>query len=222
MAKIKRRKKEEVGSKYWDRVANAYGVFTIQKKEDYEKLRNLIEEQLTGKERVLEVGAGVGNIMGPLAPNMKEGVGIDLSCNMIEKAKKTYKAKNVEFRCEDATTIKEEDDSFDIVIASNILHIVPEPDKVLEECFRVLRPKGLLIAPNFIIDDALKTKFKLGFLRTIGLRVYNQWDYSDYQQFLSSHGFCVLKTNMIDSKVDIAYVICTPEKGMRTKEQEES
>ena len=42
------------------------------------------------------------------------------------------------------------DGSFDAVIISNALHIIPDPEKTLSEIDRVLRPGGVLIAPNFV------------------------------------------------------------------------
>lgn len=39
--------------------------------------------------------------------------------------------------------------SFEVVIAANVLHLLPEPDKALDEAARVLAPGGLLIVPTF-------------------------------------------------------------------------
>ena len=41
------------------------------------------------------------------------------------------------------------DKSFDVVIVSNALHIVPQPEKALQEIKRVLKEDGVLIAPTF-------------------------------------------------------------------------
>ena len=41
------------------------------------------------------------------------------------------------------------DRSFDAVIVSNALHIVPQPEKALAEIRRVLKDDGVLIAPTF-------------------------------------------------------------------------
>ena len=41
------------------------------------------------------------------------------------------------------------DESFDVVIVSNALHIVPQPEKALQEIKRVLKDDGVLIAPTF-------------------------------------------------------------------------
>ena len=41
------------------------------------------------------------------------------------------------------------DKSFDVVIVSNALHIVPQPEKALAEIRRVLKDDGVLIAPTF-------------------------------------------------------------------------
>lgn len=42
------------------------------------------------------------------------------------------------------------DASFDAVIIVNALHLLPEPEFALREIARVLRPDGILIAPNFV------------------------------------------------------------------------
>ena len=39
--------------------------------------------------------------------------------------------------------------SFEVVIVSNALHIVPHPEKALQEIRRVLKDDGVLIAPTF-------------------------------------------------------------------------
>ena len=51
----------------------------------------------------------------------------------------------------DATALPYADDSFDAVLIANALHVMPEPEKALREIDRVLRPGGILIAPNFMV-----------------------------------------------------------------------
>ena len=56
---------------------------------------------------------------------------------MIEAAKKKKAAGNVRFSIEDAAALSFEDSSFDTVIISNALHIIPDPAKALSNISRV-------------------------------------------------------------------------------------
>ena len=54
------------------------------------------------------------------------------------------------FEVVDAKHLPYKDDSFDVVIIANALHVMFEPEKAVKEIERVLRKDGLLIAPNFV------------------------------------------------------------------------
>ena len=57
--------------------------------------------------------------------------------------------------------------SFDVVIVSNALHIVPQPEKALREIKRVLKDDGVLIAPTFThAENSFPGKVKAFFMRS--------------------------------------------------------
>lgn len=68
---------------------------------------------------------------------------------MIETAKKKIAPSNVKFSIEDAAALSFANASFDAVIISNALHIMPDPEAALVSIRRVLQSGGLLIAPIF-------------------------------------------------------------------------
>lgn len=95
---------------------------------------------------VLDLGCGNGvstaNIKG------KNVIGLDLSSNQMVRAKKKF--RNRSFVVGDATKIPFSDNSFDLVVAINILHHVSSPTKTLKEVYRVLKKGGrfLSVDPN--------------------------------------------------------------------------
>ncbi|RMD90832.1 MAG: methyltransferase domain-containing protein [Alphaproteobacteria bacterium] len=100
---------------------------------------------------VLEVGVGTGLAL----PFYKAGVqvtGIDFSNAMLEKAKRRVARlglRNIAaLRQMDARTLDFPDASFDTVAAMHVLSVVPEPERVMSEIARVLKPGGRLVILN--------------------------------------------------------------------------
>jgi phosphatidylethanolamine/phosphatidyl-N-methylethanolamine N-methyltransferase len=100
---------------------------------------------------VLEVGVGTGLAL----PGYGEGVtvtGIDFSEAMLAKAKARVAGEGlrrvVDLRQMDARSLDFPDQSFDHVAAMHVLSVVPEPEKVMSEIARVLRPGGHVVITN--------------------------------------------------------------------------
>lgn len=102
-------------------------------------------------DRVLEVGVGTGQSL-PLYPRDVRVVGIDLSPQMLEKARARvarHGLRQVEALMEmDATQMTFSDASFDAVIAMYIISVVPDPEQVMTEMCRVCRPGGRIVVVN--------------------------------------------------------------------------
>jgi phosphatidylethanolamine/phosphatidyl-N-methylethanolamine N-methyltransferase len=102
-------------------------------------------------DRVLEVGVGTG-ISLPLYPRSVRITGIDVSLEMLEKARarvERAKLSNVEALLEmDAEGMAFPDASFDKVVAMYVVSVVPRPGKLLEELHRVCRPDGDIFIVN--------------------------------------------------------------------------
>jgi phosphatidylethanolamine/phosphatidyl-N-methylethanolamine N-methyltransferase len=101
-------------------------------------------------DRVLEVGIGTG-INVSLYPRTCHVTGIDLSPAMLEKAHERVAKEgltNVELLEMDATKLKFDDNSFDVVYAPYVISVVPDPVAVVREMSRVCRPGGQIIILN--------------------------------------------------------------------------
>ena len=95
---------------------------------------------------ILDVGCGNGYQMAPLT-RTNIVYGLDISEANIEKAL----SKGIKARLHDVEQrFPFEDDFFDVVVCSEILEHLFSPEKVLEECYRVLKSSGTLIVtvPN--------------------------------------------------------------------------
>lgn len=106
---------------------------------------------------VLEVGIGTGLALDYYGPHVRV-MGIDLSSEMLWEAemKATRKAlaNVVGLHQMDARELSFPDASFDHVAAMHIMSVVPEPERVLDEMARVVRPGGSVMIGNHFAGRA--------------------------------------------------------------------
>ena len=110
--------------------------------------------------RVLEVGVGTGLSLPDYKPSL-EIVGIDLSPEMLEKARERVAEEALEnINClfeMDAGDLKFADNSFDTVVAMFVMTVVPEPEKVMRELARTCKPGGeVMLVNHFSTDDGVR------------------------------------------------------------------
>ena len=102
-------------------------------------------------DRILEVGVGTGLSL-PLYPGYVRVTGIDISADMLQKARQRVTRRNlsqVEALLEmDAEAMTFPDASFDTVVAMYVVSVSPCPARLLEEIRRVCRPGGSIFIVN--------------------------------------------------------------------------
>ena len=158
-----------------------------------------IEPLFQKDQKVLELACGTGQFTIFLAEKSKQWIATDFSKKMIQETRKRINKRNVFFDVQDATKLSYENDSFDVVLIANGLHIMPHPEEALQEIKRILKPDGILIAPTFVYEEGIN-KFRLKVMEKIGFKTFHQWAAKEYVDFITSQGYTIVSNELINAK----------------------
>ena len=198
---------------FWDKNAGRYDRFMRKDAAAYEQMYELLRLVVRQK-TVLELATGTGLIAKHIVRYANHTEAIDASQEMIEQAKQGVKSAKLYFSVQDMFHLPYADQSFDVVIVVNALHIVPEPEKALSEIRRVLKDDGVLVAPTFThADNAFFGKVKAFFMKLAGFPLHSKWTSHEYLAFLRENGWTVQKSTVLKASFPLTYAECVKSEG---------
>ena len=193
---------------FWDRTAKSYDHFMKKDHKAYKQMYSLIYPVVRHKQ-VLELATGTGLIAKHIVRSADHIEATDASQEMIEQAKQGVKSTKLYFSVQDMFHLPYADQSFDVVIVVNALHIVPEPEKALSEIRRVLKDDGVLVAPTFThADNAFFGRVKAFFMKLVGFPLHTKWTKEEYLDFLRKNGWKIHKAKLLHASFPLCYTEC--------------
>ena len=151
---------------FWDNASQNYDKTEERFEYIHQKSRENTKKHIESANVVLDYGCGTGTTACEISNAVKEIYAIDISSKMIEisKGKAAEKnIKNVTFAQGDIFDENLRKESFDRILAFNMLHTIPNPEKVTKRINELLKPDGLFISVTPSLGD------KLSFL--VGLQI---------------------------------------------------
>ncbi len=142
-------------------------------------------------ESVLDVGCGEGVLTADWAERLgdKRIVGIDLDDPKLKAEWEQRERSNLEFRCEEATSLSFGDDEFDMASAIEVLEHVPDPAATVAEMARVAKRHLLVSVPREPLWRGLNMA-RGAYLRDLGNTPghVNHWSKRAFTALLERHG----------------------------------
>ena len=140
-------------STFWDRWARFYDLAERSNRRVNRAAAVRVGSLIPPGARVLDCAAGTGEFSLAAAGRASSVLCTDLSLPMLDRARRKAEKRgltNIRFARRDVTALSDREGSFDAVIAANVLHLLPEPEKAVRELWRVAAPGGRLILPTYL------------------------------------------------------------------------
>jgi ubiquinone/menaquinone biosynthesis C-methylase UbiE len=136
---------------------NASGDF-VERLEGPERLEAIPKEyimrklDLSRRDLVVDLGAGVGYFTFPMAERASEVISIDIEPKMLSVITSRMRglgAENVRLIQAEMTALPIADSCVDFILAAFVYHEVANQGRLMDECSRILRPSGRLVVIDF-------------------------------------------------------------------------
>jgi ubiquinone/menaquinone biosynthesis C-methylase UbiE len=113
---------------------------------------------------------------------------------------------NVEPACADIYALSYPPATFDVVVASNVLHLVPDLAGALAALRRVLRPGGKLVAPTFCHNETRVSWVLSRLLAIAGQPMHRRFTATSLRQALEIEGFRVERSETVKGPIPIVFI----------------
>ncbi len=195
---------------FWDSAAGVYDLFVnVVNRKTHRQLKQIVAALISHGDTVLECACGTGLLSAAIAEKCGRLTATDFSEKMLKRARKNCAAfDNVTFSFADITALPYPDDSFDKVVAGNVIHLLDAPEKALSELNRVCRPDGMLIIPTYMNRNAAGKPG--GFVSAVGKAgadFKRQFTPESYRQFLSDAGYADVIITVAEGRIPCAVAV---------------
>lgn len=200
---------------FWDRTARVYDLSEKLNGKAYREMCELTAKLTPRGANVLECAGGTGELSLAAAKKADSVLCTDNSEKMLEVAKKKAEkegAFHIGFEKRNIFHLDDPDETYDTVIAGNVLHLLDKPEDAVREMYRVTKSGGRILLPTFMtrkgskLSDALLTAYK-----AIGYKASTEYTPRSYVFMLKGCNCGTVKAKVIKGLVPVCYAVIVKE-----------
>lgn len=196
---------------FWDNIAGVYDLFEkIYNRKCYDGTGARVAEEIEAEDTVLECACGTGSITVFLAKKCRRLRAADLSEEMLRRAAKNCRgAENVRFCKSDIMALRCRDEVFDKVVAGNVIHLLDEPYKAIDELLRVCKKGGKVIIPTYINVGRRSSELLVKLFNFCGAHFTDQFDEDSYKKFFADGGYENVEFDIVEGRMPCMIAVIT-------------
>lgn len=199
-------------ARFWDKIADKYAKKPVKDTESYDKTLDCTRKHLSASDEVLEIGCGTGSTALLLAPSAKRITGSDISPRMIEIAGEkavNQKVENVRFERGTAFDEKLERESFDVVMAFNLIHLLDDIPGAVSRVHELLKPRGLFISKTVCLAEQSRLwAFAVAIMKPLGFAPdVTCLKVAELEGMITGAGFEILETGLYPPSPPARFIV---------------
>lgn len=196
---------------FWSKIAGVYDVAERLNGKVYRKMCEITTELTPFGARVLDCAAGTGELSVAAARKADSVLCTDYSEKMLDVARKKVRKgffDNISFEKRNIFVLDDPNETYDVVIAGNVLHLLENPENAVRELCRVTKRGGKILLPTFMTRNKsdisrilLKAYGKLGFSPS------TEYTPKSYVEMLKGCGLGKVKFKTIKGRIPCCYAV---------------
>lgn len=200
---------------FWDRVANLYDIAEKLNGKVYREMCELTAKLTPRGAKVLECAGGTGELSLTVSAKAASVLCTDNSEKMLNTARKKAEKRgihNIGFERRNLFNLDDVDETYDIVIAGNVLHLLDNPENAVRELYRVTKRGGRILLPTFMtrnhskLSDVLLTAYK-----ALGYEASTEYTPRSYVFMLKGCNCGTVKAKIIKGLIPVCYAVIVKE-----------
>ena len=196
---------------FWDWRAEKYDA-QVQNDPLIAKAAKRVSKFLKADDMVLDYGCGTGVVAFRIAGEVKQVLGIDASAKMVELAEERadrQKTVNVQFAQKTLFDQGLREDSFDVLVAFNILHLLGDPEMAVRRSLDLIKPGGLLISLTPCAGESggvIRTLLSL--IRTFKVLSHlTAFKVDEIKDLVIRQGFDLVESDVHECKIPSSFIV---------------
>jgi 2-polyprenyl-3-methyl-5-hydroxy-6-metoxy-1,4-benzoquinol methylase len=198
--------------KFWDRRSSDYDKNEKKYKQTYFKAIENTKRYLNKNNIVLDYGCGTGIVTNEIADSVKKVQAIDISPKMIDVAKAKAEKLNIGNINYLQSTIFDNRfkiESFNVILAFNILHLLEDTQEVMQRIHELLKPEGLFISATACLGERVSfLGILLPILSKIRIVPYVKiYKFSELEDLIANRNFLIVETKDLQHSPQDYFII---------------
>lgn len=201
---------------FWSSFARFYDVSEALNGDVYREMTRQTRLLIPRGAKVLDCAAGTGALSIAAADRAESVLCTDTSKEMLSVARKKANHRrlfNITFEQRNIFHLQDADNTYDIAIAGNVLHLLVDPENAVRELCRVTKTGGRVLLPTFMLKDKSSISNKLiGIYKKLGFSPSTDYSPKSYVEMLKSCNCGEVKSKLIKGTVPCCYAVITVKK----------